>query len=63
MKVQNGQPLKFKKDNFETFVCCNCSLVHEVVLDKDVTMITYRDDYLTNKARNGKRKGTIRKDE
>ncbi len=58
MKVINGQPLKFKKDNFETFVCCSCGLVHKVVFDKDVTMVAYRDDYRTIKER--KKRGSKR---
>ncbi|CAK0754941.1 hypothetical protein CCP1ISM_50018 [Azospirillaceae bacterium] len=49
MKVINGQPLKFRKDNFETFVCCDCGLTHKVVFNKNVIMIAYRDDYLTKK--------------
>jgi len=51
MKVMNGQPVKFKKDNFETIVCCDCHLVHKVVFNKDVTMVSYRDDYATKKVR------------
>lgn len=53
--VINGQPLKFKRDVVETFVCCNCNLVHKVMFNKDVTMIAYRDDYLTNKVRKRKK--------
>jgi len=51
MKVMNGQHVKFKKDNFETIVCCDCHLVHKVVFNKDVTMVSYRDDYATKKVR------------
>ena len=45
----NGQPIKFRKDTFETIVCCDCRLVHKVVFNKDVIMVAYRDDWATQK--------------
>jgi hypothetical protein len=53
MKVQNGQPVKFKKDTFSTIVCCDCHLVHRIVFNKDVTMYAYRDDWATKKGKHG----------
>jgi len=56
MKVENGQPIKYKKDTLYFEVCCDCQLVHAVSFNKEVIMTAYRDDYETDKARKRKKR-------
>jgi hypothetical protein len=54
--IVNGEPVKMKKNVEYTEICCDCDLTHRRRYSKDVTIISWRDDYTTKKLRKRRRK-------
>lgn len=59
-EYKNGEPYVLEKDTVKNHICCDCSLVHFIHVEKvrsgKCTTRWYRDDYETEKIRRKKKK-------
>jgi hypothetical protein len=59
MKVINGQPIRYKSGHVYHEGCCDCRLMHTVMYrivgKSDIEVITFRNDFLTKRARRKKK--------